>query len=84
MKQIFVMGPWRDVDRGAYESTQLLLSSALIGSKLNKTKASNAISSDINMEYTLFPLLPLTQILAFISVIEQSNQLSPVVLQYMK
>lgn len=84
MKKIFVMSPWRDVDRGAYESTQLLLSSALIGSKLNKMKASNAISSDINMEYTLFPLLPLTQILGFISVIEQSNQLSPVVLQYMK
>ena len=78
------MSPWRDVDRGAYEPTQLLLSSALIGSKLNKMKASNAISSAINMEYTLFPLLPFTQILALINVIKQSNQLSPAVLQYMK
>ncbi|NXC18206.1 CADM2 protein, partial [Corythaeola cristata] len=81
MKQIFLMSPWRDVDGGASESTQLLLSSALIGSKLNKTKANNAITNDISMAYTLSPLLPLTQILAFISVTEQSNQLSPVVLQ---
>jgi len=59
MKQIFVMSPWRDVDRGAYESTQLLLSSALMGSKLNKMKASNAISSNINMEYIYSLFFPL-------------------------
>lgn len=68
MTQIFVVSPWRDVDRGAYESTQLLSSSALTGSKLNKTKASKAISSDISMKNTIFSLLLLTQILIFMCV----------------
>lgn len=34
MKQIFVISPWRDVNKSAYESTQLLLSSTLVGSEL--------------------------------------------------
>lgn len=69
MKQIFVISPWRDVDRSAYESTQLLLSSTLVGSKLNKMKA-------IRYRICLFPLLPLTKILCFIIVIEKSNRFS--------
>lgn len=58
MKQIFVISPWRDVDRSAYGSTQLLLLSTLVGSKLNKIKA-------IRYRICLFPLHPLKKNLMF-------------------